>query len=69
MAKAITKDTIVKEVLDRDSGPAALLEQLGMRCRTCPAAARETLEQACRLHKQDCGALVKNLNAYFLFRP
>ena len=48
---------------------AALLEQLGMHCRTCPAAARETLEQACRLHKQDCGALVKNLNAYFLFRP
>lgn len=69
MAKPITKDTIVKDVLDRDIGSAALFEQLGMRCRTCPAAARETLEQACRLHKQDCAALVRNLNAYFLVRP
>lgn len=69
MGKKITKDTLVKEVLDRDIEAAVLFEKRGMRCRTCPAAARETIEQACRLHKQDCTALVENLNAYFLFRP
>ena len=49
MAKAITKDTHCKEVLDWDAGPQfrpCWNNSWGMHCRNCPAAARETLEQA-----------------------
>lgn len=61
----ITKDMIVGEVLDIDSGAAKYFFEIGMHCLGCPASRGESIEQACAVHGADADQLVEKLNAYF----
>ena len=61
----ITKDMIVGEVLDIDSGAAKYFFEIGMHCLGCPASRGETIAQACAVHGADADQLIDKLNAYF----
>lgn len=61
----ITKDMIVGEVLDIDTGAAKFFFEIGMHCLGCPASRGETIEQACSVHGADVDALIEKLNAFF----
>lgn len=61
----ITKDMIVGDVLDIDSGAAKYFFEIGMHCLGCPASRGETIAQACTVHGADVDQLVEKLNAYF----
>ncbi len=61
----ITKDMLVGEVLDIDTGAAEFFFAIGMHCLGCPASRGESIEQACAVHGTDADELVKKLNAYF----
>ena len=61
----ITKDMIVGEVLDIDTGAAKYFFEIGMHCLGCPASRGETIAQACEVHGTDCDELVAKLNEYF----
>lgn len=61
----VTKDSIIGEVLDYDTGCAPFFFEIGMHCLGCPSARGETIEQACMVHGTDANALVEKINAYF----
>ena len=61
----ITKDMLIGDVLDIDTGCAQYFFEIGMHCLGCPASRGETIEQACQVHGTDCEALVEKLNKYF----
>lgn len=58
----ITKDMIIAEILELNEGLAEILLESGMHCISCPAAAGETLEEACNTHGIDVDELVEKLN-------
>ena len=47
----ITKDTLIGDILKMDMGMARILMQNGMGCVGCPASARESLGEACAVHR------------------
>ncbi len=59
---AITKDTIIGDILDQDASTAPIFLEMGMHCLGCPASRGETLEQAAFVHGQDVSVLVQKLN-------
>lgn len=59
---AITKNTIVGDILDIDATTAPLFLEIGMHCLGCPSSRGETLEQACYVHGQNVDELVAKLN-------
>ena len=59
----ITKDMIIGDVLDKDSGAAKFFFAIGMHCLGCPSASGESIEQACMVHGADCDELVAKINA------
>lgn len=61
----ITKDMLIGDVLNIDTGCAKYFFEIGMHCLGCPASRGETIEQACQVHGTDCDTLVKKLNDYF----
>jgi len=61
---AITKDTIIGEILDMDETTAPFFLEMGMHCLGCPSARGETLEQACAVHGVDADELVGKINAH-----
>lgn len=58
----ITKETLIGEVLQINSELAEILLGAGMHCLGCPAAAGESLEEACAVHGIDVEELVNKLN-------
>ncbi len=44
---AITKDSIIGDVLDQHPETAQLFLSIGMHCLGCPASRGETIEEAC----------------------
>ena len=58
----ITKETLISEVLQINSDLAEILLGAGMHCLGCPAAAGESLEEACSVHGIDVDDLVVKLN-------
>lgn len=58
----ITKDTLIREVLEINSDLAKVLLEAGMHCIGCPASSGESLEEACAVHGIDVDELVKKLN-------
>ncbi len=64
MAKEITKDMYIGEVLQIDPGLAGVLMEAGMHCIGCPSSQGESLEEAAMVHGFNADELVKNLNAY-----
>ena len=61
---AVTKDTIIGDILDMDKTTAPFFMEMGMHCLGCPASRGETLEQACMVHCVDPEEMVKKLNAH-----
>ncbi|WP_040196262.1 DUF1858 domain-containing protein [Candidatus Soleaferrea massiliensis] len=64
MASAITKDSLIGDILDQDRGTAEFFLDMGMHCLGCPASRGESVEQACAVHGVDCDKLVEKINAY-----
>ena len=60
---AITKNSIIGDVLDKHPETAELFFSIGMHCLGCPASRGETIEEACMVHGADVEALVDSLNA------
>ena len=58
----ITKDSVIGDVLDIDSGCAPLFLEMGMHCLGCPASRGETIEQACAVHGADAEGHVRKVN-------
>jgi hybrid cluster-associated redox disulfide protein len=60
----VTKDTLIGEILDADSGTVQFFLNMGMHCLGCPSARGESLEMACSVHGVDADELVDDINAY-----
>ena len=62
MAK-ITKDMIIKDIININMGCIPILLNEGMHCVGCPASQGETLEEACIVHGLDADVLayLKNI--------
>ncbi|MBQ2085570.1 MAG: DUF1858 domain-containing protein [Oscillospiraceae bacterium] len=61
----VTKDTIIGDIISRDSMAAACFFEMGMFCVGCPASAGESVEQACAVHGIDADEMVEKLNDFF----
>lgn len=61
----ITKDMLIGDVLDIDTGAAKYFFEIGMHCLGCPASRGESIEQACQVHGTNCDELIEKLNEYF----
>ncbi len=61
----VTKNTIIGDLLDIDSGCAKYFFEIGMHCLGCPHSRGESIEDACAVHGTDADELVKKLNEYF----
>ena len=61
---AITKDTIIGDILDMDRTTAPFFLEMGMQCLGCPASRGESLEQACMVHNVNPDELVEKLNEH-----
>ncbi|MCL2587803.1 MAG: DUF1858 domain-containing protein [Oscillospiraceae bacterium] len=59
---AITKDTIIAEILQIAPGAVPILNEVGMHCLGCPGARSETLGQACASHGVDVDEILEKLN-------
>ena len=59
---AVTKDTIIGDILDMDKTTAPFFMEMGMHCLGCPASQAESLEEACMVHGIDCDDLVSKMN-------
>ncbi len=60
----VTKDTIIRDVLNMDEGTAPFFLAIGMHCLGCPASSGESIEQACAVHGVNADELVEKLNNY-----
>ena len=60
----VTKDMLIGDILDADSGTAEFFLNMGMHCLGCPSARSESLEQACMVHGVDADAMVAKINAH-----
>ena len=61
---AITKDTLIGDILTLDSTTAPYFLEMGMHCLGCPSSRGETVEQACMVHGVDADELVQKLNEH-----
>ncbi len=64
MAKKVTKDMNIMDILQIDEGLAPIFMDSGMGCLGCAAAHFENLEQACAVHGINADELEGKLNAY-----
>jgi len=60
----ITKDIIIADLIEVDTGLVPILLQSGMHCIGCPSSLGETLEEAAFVHGLDVDDLVEDLNDY-----
>lgn len=61
---AVTKDTIIFEIMQQAPETAPLFEELGMHCLGCAYATGESVEQACGSHGVDADAFLERLNNF-----
>lgn len=64
MAKKISSDMLINDIISIDPGNAAILMVAGMHCVNCMAAAGETLEEAAAVHGLDPKELEDEINDY-----
>ena len=62
-ATAITKDTLIGDLIKIDPNVVPLLMQIGMHCIGCPASMGETLEEAAMVHGVDVDELMEHVLA------
>ncbi|BBF44500.1 hypothetical protein lbkm_3213 [Lachnospiraceae bacterium KM106-2] len=61
----ITKDIVIGDLLQIDTGVIPILLESGMHCIGCPSSQGESLEEACMVHGIDPDELVEQINTYF----
>ena len=61
---AVTRDTIIGDILDLDETTAPYFFEIGMHCLGCPASRGESIADACAVHGTDCDALIAKINAH-----
>ena len=59
----ITKDTLIGDILDKNSAVAPIFMSMGMHCLGCPASRGESLEEACAVHGVDVNDILSKINA------
>ncbi|MEF9959766.1 MAG: DUF1858 domain-containing protein [Niameybacter sp.] len=64
MAKQVTKDMVIGQILQVDRGIIPILMRAGMHCLGCPSSQMESIEDACAVHGMDVDTLVKEINDY-----
>ena len=62
--KQVSKDMIIRDVLNLDAGCAEFLLRIVMHCLGCPSASGESLQMAGAVHGADVDKLVADLNDY-----
>ena len=60
---AITKQTIIGDILYAAPDTAKYFLEIGMHCLGCPHSRGESIEEACMVHGTDADELVAKLNA------
>ena len=68
MAKQVSKDMLISELLEVDPGIVPILMAAGMGCIGCPPAQGESLEEAAAVHGIDGGALGGRINEYLTLK-
>ena len=61
---AVTKETMIGDLLRIDAGVAPILLSIGMHCLGCPSAQGETIAEAAMVHGIDPDALVNEINNF-----
>ncbi|MBQ1681558.1 MULTISPECIES: DUF1858 domain-containing protein [Agathobacter] len=61
---AVTKDTMIGELLRIDENIAPMLLNIGMHCLGCPSSQMETIEEAAMVHGIEPSALVDSINEF-----
>lgn len=64
MAKQVSKDMVIGDIMDVAPEVAPFLMDMGMHCLGCPSSRGETLEQACRVHGVDIDEMIGKMNAF-----
>ena len=64
MAKTISKDMIIADIINVDPAMADILMSSGMHCIFCPSQSGESLEEAAMVHGLDADMLVAQMNEY-----
>ncbi len=64
MAKVVSKDMLIGEILAVEPSIAAILMASGMHCVGCPSAQGESLEEACMVHGMNADELLAEINKY-----
>lgn len=59
---AVTKDMLIREVLQENPNSAEILMTFGLGCIGCPSAQMETLEEAAAVHGVNVDSIVEALN-------
>lgn len=60
----VSKDMIIGDIVQIDSGIIPILMGAGMHCIGCPSAQGESLEEAAMVHGLDVDDLVEDINNY-----
>lgn len=61
---AVTKESLIGEVLELDVGTAEFFFEIGMHCLGCPSSRSESIEDACAVHNTNADDLVKKINEF-----
>lgn len=64
MAKTVSKDMIIADLIKVDTNIIYILMRAGMHCIGCPSAQGESLEEAAMVHGIDPDMLVDQINDY-----
>lgn len=62
MAKTVTKDMLIGELISMDSVIVDVLLHEGMHCVGCPSSRMESLEEACMVHGLNVDDVVDDIN-------
>ena len=60
----VTKEMLIRDLLEKDPDTAAILMGAGMGCVYCPASQYESIEEACMVHGIDADDLIEEINTY-----
>ena len=61
----VSKDMIIADLIQLDTGIIPILMNAGMHCIGCPSSIGESLEEAAMVHGIDADELLVNINKYF----
>lgn len=59
----ITRETLIRDVLDSVEGSASVFERYGLGCPMCLAADMETIASVATMHDIPVDGLISDLNA------